>query len=212
MAKGPATHCKCNTLPDGTIGACDRITSSSFAQGHDARLSSRVAKAIAAGTQTMDQGLAEVRELGGGDLLISKTRRSAELRASRPASKGGKTPKCAQCGKRAVNYRTQGKDSTMCRPCFEYAGWENTHNDNDHANRGPIEGCPVCQNMDPAGKREPAPSDDAAETPADTVQETVRVKVGRWVYDATINHHGDAMYEAKGGEQKIALSGTYKVV
>lgn len=67
---------------------------------------------------------------------------------------------CQVCSKRPVDRKTQGRDSTMCLPCFEYAGWENTHSDNGHDMT--IEGtesdeqvaekaeCPVCQGNDPA--------------------------------------------------------------
>jgi hypothetical protein len=77
--------------------------------------------------------------------------------------------RCEACGKRPVDRKTQGADSTMCEPCFEYAGWENTHVDNDHTAYAAgeyvpetteravelvdeIKQCPVCQGADPADK------------------------------------------------------------
>lgn len=40
--------------------------------------------------------------------------------------------KCHDCNRRPIDYSTQGRDSTYCTECFEYAGWENTHNDDGH--------------------------------------------------------------------------------
>lgn len=76
---------------------------------------------------------------------------------------------CAVCGQRPVDRKTQGRDSTMCTPCFEYAGWENHHSDGRHDYylegakgnvdeivdenlRSEIKECPVCQGNDPAKK------------------------------------------------------------
>jgi hypothetical protein len=69
-------------------------------------------------------------------------------RAHRTDNGTVKGQKCAECGKRPVDKKTQGRDSTMCRDCFEYAGWENTHSDEDHEgteNLALREGCPVCE-------------------------------------------------------------------
>jgi hypothetical protein len=41
---------------------------------------------------------------------------------------------CQVCSKRPVDRKTQGRDSTMCEPCFDYAGWENSHSDEGHGN------------------------------------------------------------------------------
>lgn len=80
--------------------------------------------------------------------------------------KSTKAPKigrkmCEVCSKRPIDRKTQGRDSTMCEPCFEYAGWENTHSDNGHEGQGDLPTapkellsemaeCPVCQGNDPA--------------------------------------------------------------
>lgn len=40
--------------------------------------------------------------------------------------------KCSSCNIRPIDYNTQGRDSWACEPCFDYAGWENTHNDESH--------------------------------------------------------------------------------
>lgn len=88
----------------------------------------------------------------------------------KPAYKSTKAPtlrvakRCQVCGKRPVDRKTQGRDSTMCEPCFEYAGWENTHSDNGHDSEGygttdadteaawlaEKENCPVCRGNNPA--------------------------------------------------------------
>jgi hypothetical protein len=35
----------------------------------------------------------------------------------------------------------------LCEPCYDYAGWENSHSDNDHEHH-PDPECPVCANAD----------------------------------------------------------------
>lgn len=68
-------------------------------------------------------------------------------------------PKCEVCGKRRVDRRTQGLDSTMCQVCYEYAGEENRHTDQDHEGTYAITGsgdqdCPVCQDAGYNAKRD----------------------------------------------------------
>lgn len=85
--------------------------------------------------------------------------------AFRKAVSDAKTSKgkCEVCGVRRIDRKTQGRDSTMCGPCFEYAGWENIHSDNGHEaildkdvrtgdELDEIQDCPVCQGNDPADK------------------------------------------------------------
>lgn len=52
--------------------------------------------------------------------------------------------KCAVCGTRKIDHKTQGLDSTMCEPCFEAAGIENEHTDGLHAD-APNAACPDCE-------------------------------------------------------------------
>lgn len=61
------------------------------------------------------------------------------------------TTLCLECQQRKVDHRTQGRDSTMCGPCFEYAGWENTHSDDGHEDDSYLDQeCPVCHpELDP---------------------------------------------------------------
>lgn len=90
-------------------------------------------------------------------------------KATKPAYKSTKAPtlrvakRCQVCDKRPIDRKTAGKDSTLCGPCFEYAGWENTHSDNGHEGQGDLPSapqelleemavCPVCQGDDPADK------------------------------------------------------------
>lgn len=64
----------------GTDKTCDRMTQRAFAQGHDARLSSRLAQEIAAGSITENEAEELIRKVGGSDLLVGKTHHSARLR------------------------------------------------------------------------------------------------------------------------------------
>lgn len=93
---------------------------------------------------------------------------------------------CAVCGNRRKDNKTQGRDSTMCRPCYDYAGWENTHADEGHEGIGDgsttvrntkaikairltMKACPVCAGNDPAktapksraAKKAPTPPNNA---------------------------------------------------
>lgn len=62
-----------------------------------------------------------------------RTRDEAVREAARKSEKAAKAAKvCFECGKAKIDFKTQGRDSTMCEPCFEYAGWENTHSDDGH--------------------------------------------------------------------------------
>lgn len=53
---------------------------------------------------------------------------------------------CEDCGRKVGN----SGHPTLCTPCFDYAGWENTHGDNAHEGNGAaseaeeIAECPVC--------------------------------------------------------------------
>lgn len=87
---------------------------------------------------------------------------------AKPAKRSGQKTPCMVCGQRPVNNKTAGRDSTMCWPCYEYAGWENTHVDNGHDGQGQMldslakdvaaalstemADCLVCQGNDPAKK------------------------------------------------------------
>lgn len=60
--------------------------------------------------------------------------------------------KCEVCQTAKIDRKTQGKDSTMCRDCFDAAGLENEHADGAHED-APVQGCPDCPTSDdaPAG-------------------------------------------------------------
>lgn len=91
----PVTRmCGCLT---GTDQKCDRTTQKSFAQGHDARMSGRIATAIAKGEMTAEDGEKLIREAGGGDQLVSKCLHSADLR-KKATEEGGK-PKAKKTAK-----------------------------------------------------------------------------------------------------------------
>jgi len=77
-------QCGCLT---GTGQTCDRTTQKAFAQGHDARMASRLAQSVSKDEMTADAAEALIRQAGGSDLLVGKMKHSAELRktnASKP--------------------------------------------------------------------------------------------------------------------------------
>jgi hypothetical protein len=91
------------------------------------------------------------------DLDQSDVDADGEMAADAKPAK--KSTKCNVCGTRKIDKKTQGRDSTMCAPCYDYAGWENSHNDNGHdAIQGSetpehieeMRGCLVCLGLDPA--------------------------------------------------------------
>jgi hypothetical protein len=92
-------NCGCLT---GTGQTCTGTTRKSFTQGHDARMASRLAQQVADGKMTMEAAEKLIREAGGGDLLVSKTKHSANLRksgkdkASKPKASGKAKDKDAQ--------------------------------------------------------------------------------------------------------------------
>jgi len=93
-SKNALTNCHCLT---GTELTCPATTRKAFAQGHDARMSSRIATAIAEGAMTEQDGLKLIRQAGGGDLLVAKTKHSAALRKSKGTEpKAPKAPKAAK--------------------------------------------------------------------------------------------------------------------
>lgn len=58
--------------------------------------------------------------------------------------------KCADCQTRPIDRSTAGRDSTLCQPCWEYAGWENQHSDDDHNRIYQVPECPICHpELDP---------------------------------------------------------------
>lgn len=58
------------------------------------------------------------------------------------------TKLCIECSSRPVN-RELGIDNRLCTPCFDYAGWENTHSDLGHDENNKYDECPVCQGEKP---------------------------------------------------------------
>jgi hypothetical protein len=83
--------CGCLT---GTGQVCDKQTQKAFAQGHDARMASRLAQAVAEGKSTLEDATKDIQEAGGSDLLIGKMKHSAELRKNKASQpKAPKTPR-----------------------------------------------------------------------------------------------------------------------
>lgn len=59
---------------------------------------------------------------------------------------------CEICNKRRASDETD-MGHTMCLPCWEYAGWENTHTDDNHdenPDNDDKDECLVCLGLDPA--------------------------------------------------------------
>ena len=69
--------------------------------------------------------------------------------------------KCTECGRRADG---EGRLVGLCDPCYDYAGWENTHTDFGHneilaiaaeqrtaEQIEEIKNCPVCAGTEPTG-------------------------------------------------------------
>lgn len=96
-------HCRCQLGWTGVAGAgstldkvddyplpCPRMTRKSFAQGHDARMASRLAKEVAAGETTAEIAVELVQRAGGTGALVSKMLHSAKLRIENAKKKGEK--------------------------------------------------------------------------------------------------------------------------
>jgi hypothetical protein len=110
-AKQVIRNCKCMLGWTGTVGSgstlemaenpgvvCDRETRKSFAQGHDARMASRLATEVANGETTIEVARQLVKLAGGTIALESKMAHSAKLRADKAARKN----KAAQDGEAIV--------------------------------------------------------------------------------------------------------------
>lgn len=106
-ARQAVRNCKCMLGWTGTAGSgstlemaenpgvvCDRETRKSFAQGHDARMASRLATEVANGETTIEVARQLVKLAGGTIALESKMAHSAKLRADKAARKN----KAAQDG------------------------------------------------------------------------------------------------------------------
>jgi hypothetical protein len=99
----PATSANTTKTPKqcgclaGTGQTCDRTTGKAFAQGHDARMASRLAQAVSKGEMAVEDAAKLITDAGGSDLLVGKMKHSAELRktnASKP--KAAKKDKAAE--------------------------------------------------------------------------------------------------------------------
>jgi hypothetical protein len=96
---GSAYHaCRCEA-------ECPARTRKSFAQGHDARMASRLAQAVADGTiAEAEEAATLIRLAGGSELLVNKMLRSAESRKGKP-SKASKTHRDQPTGLQAADAR-----------------------------------------------------------------------------------------------------------
>lgn len=179
--------CNCATVKDGKAfvpGTCTAETKKSFAQGHDARMSARIATAIAKGTMTEDAGVAAIRAAGGGDQLVSKTKWSAALRAKK-GNKPATTKICRSCDQ-PVAKKGDAKNAGLCEQCNEDALDENARADGH---------------------------DEVSEQEQADAQPVVRTaKIGRWTYKGFVDAKGDFQYKNKRGESMTAVAGSFTVV
>jgi hypothetical protein len=117
-ASAPAEkkQCMCGL---GTGKQCPALTLKSFAQGHDARMSGRVAQAVADFKIKPQQAEDLIRKAGGGDLLVGKMHRSAKLRIEQAKAKkaaadekaaAAKAPKPAAAAKATTTATATGKE------------------------------------------------------------------------------------------------------
>lgn len=51
---------------------------------------------------------------------------------------------CTDCDTRRVSSNPDVRAMDLCNPCYDYAGWENTHSDEGHAKNGADDTCPIC--------------------------------------------------------------------
>lgn len=194
-------NCRCGTLPGGREGGCTAQTKKSFAQGHDARMSSRIATAIAKGELTESAGTAAIRAAGGGEQLISKTLWSAALRAKKGEPKPAKT--CRSCSERPVAKKGDAKRVGLCDECNEQALDDNAEADgHDDLTNTQAERAALLE--------EDALADAEAADLAEA--ESVEIKIGRWTYQATIDDKGDAHYTNKRDEPMTAVAGGFTLV
>jgi hypothetical protein len=59
---------------------------------------------------------------------------------------------CCECGKRTRETGDGESQGELCRRCWQYFGWENTHNDCNHEGSDDDpdkEHCPICQGLEP---------------------------------------------------------------
>ncbi len=70
---------------------------------------------------------------------------------------------CIDCGKRTRDTGRGEEGTDLCWKCYEAAGWENAHSDNDHAHN-PDPDCPICAEI--AADRAAAAAKDLAENGA----------------------------------------------
>jgi hypothetical protein len=153
-----------------SVAALRKVAAGRIAGYRSMRKADLVA-ALAAAEVTAGQRRAELRADGVENKeAFHKAVKDAETTAkATKAAKSTRKPKlrvatrCAVCQRRPVDRKTQGRDSTMCEPCYDYAGWENTHSDNGHEGQGDLPTtpkelleemaiCPVCQGENPANE------------------------------------------------------------
>ena len=65
------------------------------------------------------------------------------LRDNRKFRRGTGCYTCRSCGKKTRETGSSESFAELCLTCFDYFSWENTHNDESHAET-PDPDCPIC--------------------------------------------------------------------
>jgi hypothetical protein len=82
-----------------------------------------------------------MNKTNGSKNIDSKNRNSKSTLFSKGRNQ---ISKCRVCGN-PCHSSIDGNDGiSLCRGCYDLAGWENTHEDDGH-DRSPVEGCPFCK-------------------------------------------------------------------
>lgn len=202
-AKTIVRNCQCMLGYTGTAGSgstlamaenpgivCDRETRKSFAQGHDARMASRLATEVANGETPLDVARQLVKMAGGTIALESKMAHSAKLRAEKAARK----VQAAQAEPTAVD--TDADEDEMAA-----AGAENMASDEGIALNVARERLGLEPLDDPAADQVPGANDDdqAPEPPA--LGTAWKVRHGKRQFNANVieTHTGERVAVHKMG-------------
>jgi hypothetical protein len=181
----------------GKTTGCESQTRRVFAPGHDARLKSLLIEAGIAdmevrygvGLTVTTDAVNAARQFGFADMVAAGIQRGIAKAAAKAekanAPKAARKP-AAKKNKEAAAERAAALTAKMA----EVAG-------------------KVAVSETPAPEAEPIveAAPEATEAPAGTVQ----IKLGRWVYAATIAANGDANYSDAKGVARVAVEGNYKL-
>jgi hypothetical protein len=181
---------------DGSNTECSSTTRRVFSPGHDARLKSLLIRAGVEGLEvrhnsgiTYGDPVSAARQFGFAEMVAAGIQRSIAKAAAKAekanAPKAARKP-AAKKNKEAAAERAAALTAKMA----EVAG-------------------KVTIAETPAPVAEPIveAAPEVTEAPAGTV----RIKLGRWEYSATIAANGDANYSDAKGNARVAVEGNYKL-